>query len=364
MEKEVQKHRPCPNCGNEMEYSADHGSLYCRHCETGQEVLRDPDFVPSGTDYLDTLGRFEEHSEATDRISVVCDNCAAEGELPENVVADRCPYCDSPIFAAAKSSRMLRPTAVLPFKVGRDEAQQCFRKWLGSRWFLPNAVKEESRISQFKGIYLPHWTYDNSTTTHYTGRRGEYYYVTVSYTATENGKQVTKTRQERRTRWYPAAGIVYNKFQNLLIPANHTLPQDMVDRLEPWGLAALEEYQADFIRGHQEQSYSLPLAQGFERAKNLMAPEIDRNIRYDIGGDVQDIFTSHIIYRNISFKLILLPVWENLFRFRNEDYIFLVNARTGEVQGKRPWSHVKIISFILILTALLAGIVLLINYYG
>ncbi len=44
----------------------------------------------------------------------------------------------------------------------------------------------------------------------------------------------------------------------------------------------------------------------------------------------------------MTYKHILLPMWICSYRYRDKIYRFLVNARTGEVQGQRPWSWVKI----------------------
>ena len=51
----------------------------------------------------------------------------------------------------------------------------------------------------------------------------------------------------------------------------------------------------------------------------------------------------------------LLPVWISSYRFSNTVYRFLVNARTGEVQGERPWSWVKILLAVLFGLMLLCG---------
>ncbi|MFA6999152.1 MAG: hypothetical protein WC198_08345, partial [Victivallaceae bacterium] len=84
-------------------------------------------------------------------------------------------------------------------------------------------------------------------------------------------------------------------------------------------------------------------------------------IRRAIGGDVQRIDGVAVAYHNIGFKLVLLPVWVNAFKFRNKEYIFLVNARTGEVQGERPWSVWKIIFFSIFILALVAGVIFFLN---
>jgi hypothetical protein len=73
-----------------------------------------------------------------------------------------------------------------------------------------------------------------------------------------------------------------------------------------------------------------------------MQPVIREDIRRDIGGDQQRIGGADTRYGNITFKHILLPFWIAGFRFRGKTYQFIVNGRTGEVQGDRPYSMVKI----------------------
>ena len=84
---------------------------------------------------------------------------------------------------------------------------------------------------------------------------------------------------------------------------------------------------------------------------NFMAVEIRLTVRRDIGGDHQRIHSLRTQYDNIRFKHILLPVWMSAYRFKDRVYRFLVNGRTGEVQGERPWSWVKITLFIVCIIA-------------
>jgi len=59
-------------------------------------------------------------------------------------------------------------------------------------------------------------------------------------------------------------------------------------------------------------------------------------------------------YSRITFKHILLPIWISAYRYHNNIYRFLVNGRTGEVQGERPWSWIKI-TFAVLFAALALG---------
>ena len=98
-----------------------------------------------------------------------------------------------------------------------------------------------------------------------------------------------------------------------------------------------------------------------EAAKGIMANTIHATIRADIGGDHQRIHSADTRYRDVTFKHILLPVWISAYRYHERVFRFLVNARTGEVQGERPYSWVKITLAIL---AALAVIAILMMIFG
>jgi hypothetical protein len=47
-------------------------------------------------------------------------------------------------------------------------------------------------------------------------------------------------------------------------------------------------------------------------------------------------------------------VWISAYRYRDRTFRFIVNARTGQVQGERPWSVLKVtLAVIALLFALL-----------
>ena len=104
-------------------------------------------------------------------------------------------------------------------------------------------------------------------------------------------------------------------------------------------------------RGVAER-YSVDLEEGFKNAQVRMDPGIRNAIRRDIGGDDQRILSMHVQHANVTFKHFLLPLWISSFRYGQKVYRFLVNARTGEGAGERPYSAIKIA------LAVIAGIAL------
>ncbi|MBL69391.1 MAG: hypothetical protein CMO74_13260 [Verrucomicrobiales bacterium] len=344
----------CTGCAGELVYSPGAASMECPYCGATVECP-EPKGEVLEHDFESQLLALESGAATTTVAEVDCEACGAKNQLEANQTSGECAFCGTPFVQQPQSANTLQPHAVLPFAVTREQGLEHFRSWIKSRWFAPNKLKQFARdIEKLKGLYLPHWTYDTHTITDYTGQRGEAYYVTESYTDSNGNRQ---TRQVRRIRWYPAWGRVFVNFDDILIPASDTLPRKYVDELEPWDLPKLTPYNDAYLSGFQSESYSTDLRAGFNSAKEKMEPEIDGKIRWDIGGDEQRILSKTTYYHDITFKYILLPVWISAYRFKNRTFQFLVNARTGEVQGERPWSWIKITLAVLAILAVIVTIV-------
>jgi hypothetical protein len=256
------------------------------------------------------------------------------------------------------TNRIVKPQYLLPFKVEASQAFDEFRKWIKGLWFAPNdLVRYAENAAKLAGMYIPYWTYDSNTTTHYSGQRGDDYWETERYTTTRNGRTVTETRQVKKTRWTSVSGTVYNSFNDVLVIASDSLPTEYAEKLEPWDLAQLAVYREEYLAGFRTEIYKVDVEKGLVRAKYLMQPAINNTICNDIGGDHQRISSSSSTYRNITFKHILLPIWISAYSYNNKVFNFMINGRTGEVQGQRPYSAVKIFFFVLFLL-IIAGVVI------
>jgi hypothetical protein len=130
-----------------------------------------------------------------------------------------------------------------------------------------------------------------------------------------------------------------------------------LDALEPWDLESMCPYEPAYLSGFKAQRYQVEFPDGFERAKSAMGQTIAGDVRRNIGGDEQRIDNVETEYANVMFRHLLLPVWIGAYRFRDKVYQVAVNARTGEVQGERPYSTAKIVSLI---AAIVAAIILIV----
>ncbi len=343
----------CTNCGAVLNFAPGTNHLKCQYCGAENEIF--PAEAPiEELDFAQYVAEGSANADTVQVATVKCSGCGASTTFQPNIASDSCAFCGMPIVVNESSTAtIIKPKSLLPFKITQKEAFEGFLKWIKKLWFAPSALKKfVSQPDKLKGMYIPFWTYDSDTTTRYTGARGTHYYVTETYT--ENGQ--TKTRQVQKTRWTPVSGTVFKFFDDVLVVASNSLPMKYVNKLEPWDFENLAPFDDRYLSGFRTETYQIDLKNGFELAKKFMEPGIRALVRQDIGGDEQQIYSLNTQYSNVTFKHLLLPIWISAYRFKNKVYRFLVNGRTGEVQGERPYSFWKIFFFVLACLAVIAGL--------
>ena len=360
----------CEGCGASLKYKPGTNHMKCDYCGAENKIKStlkqihelNYSFYKSFKKNIvtDTEGKEEEKERF-----VKCTNCKATSSVDKNLKSAFCPYCSSPLLIEdTDTNDIIKPESLLPFKIEKEEAKENFKKWIRKLWFAPNNLKSTFDIDHFKGIYIPYWTYDTFTLNAYRGERGIYYYVNESYTTTENGKTVTKTKRVRKTRWYSVRGNVNVFFDDLLVPATNSLPEKYLNKLEPWDLENLVPFNKSYLSGYITEKYQIELEDGFEKAKKLTTDRINTAIRNDIGGDDQRISNVDTDYANITFKHTLFPVYVSAYNYNGKLYQFLINGRTNEVQGQRPYSWIKItLTVLAVMTVIFLVYYYSINYY-
>lgn len=350
---------PCSACGGMLRFSPSQSALKCPYCGTVQAIAASAGEVVE-RDYETYLAKA---ADAESRIAGIefeasCAVCGGVTMLPAKTVTEECPYCGCTIHQEPEpAKKMLPPESLLPFRVESRAAVAAFREWVRGRWFVPSDFASFATEGRLLGLYVPFWTFDSVTISHYTGQRGEHYWVTETYQATNaKGEPETRTRQVMHTRWLPASGRVDHAFDDLLVPAADCLPKEYVRALEPWDLQALVPFDAAYLSGFRAERYQIDLKSGFEEARARMDQAIRQLCLADIGGDAQRLFDVRTQHLSVTFKHVLLPLWHSVYRYRDRPYHFVVNARTGEVQGERPVSWWKV-SGAALAGGVLAGIV-------
>jgi hypothetical protein len=365
---EVSGSTKCKDCGAVLKFAPGTNSLKCEYCGAQNEISSTTEATTVvEIDFEKFLN--ENNIAASDKqelVTVKCGGCGASSTLKPNVTSDNCPFCDTPLVVKNGSTcSIIKPKYLLPFAFDRKKGMAEFTKWVSGLWFAPGDLKmKAANPEKLNGMYIPYWTYDSNTDSQYTGMRGDNYTTTETYTAYENNKPVTRTRTVTKTRWTPVSGWVNNDFDDVLVLASKSLPEKYAYALEPWDLSSISAFNENYLAGFRTETYQIDLKGGFEKAKTIMDVEIRKTVRGHIGGDLQQITTLSTSYKDITFKHILLPIWISAFRYNDKVYRFMINGRTGEVQGERPYSVIKIVMAVVAGLAVIAGGYFLWMKYG
>ncbi|PIC63441.1 hypothetical protein CSV79_11645 [Sporosarcina sp. P13] len=331
----------CTSCGGNTEYNPESKGLKCPFC--GHEMPIEATYNHTVELDFESAGNSRNHLWQEEKRVFQCQNCGAESVLDANVVADFCSFCGSSHISVTEKDAGIQPGLLIPFQISQDQALDKFRVWIKGHFFAPTQLKKTYRLHKISGAYLPYWTYDSHTQSHYVVRVGNYYYETVTRTVYEDGKPKQVTEQVQKIRWHQESGNYREFFDDVLIKASSTVEPKLLQKVQPFQLTSLTDYKLEYMSGFLAERYQTSLQQGFTEAQDVMKNGITRGIERSVAGDIVQVVNLSTDYTNITYKHILLPIWISSFHFNQKVYQFIVNGQTGKVSGNYPLSIMKIV---------------------
>jgi hypothetical protein len=343
---------PCPNCGCPVEPD----DKFCPACGSANAACAPPQpRRPTAGDVVDaTIVAPSKHFR--------CEQCGAEVRVDPQQRSYVCPFCDSTYvveFTHDETGRQ-QPEFVIGFAITPDEARHKFRQWIQrNHWFNPGDLSVSAVEEKQRGVYLPFWSFPMLAESDWSASIGEHWQRTETYTTTENGKLVTKTRTVTETEWWPLDGRHHKFYTGYLVSGSKGLPQGEALRILPFNLPALKRYEPYYLAGWLCEEYSIDRESALQLCQQEYYEQERRNIRAFLPGDTASNLEVQTRFRNISSDLCLLPVYVLSYRYHDRLFRFLVNGQTGRVAGDKPISWQRIAIAVGIGAAVIALLVLL-----
>jgi predicted RNA-binding Zn-ribbon protein involved in translation (DUF1610 family) len=332
----TEEHRfPCPACGADLRFDPARAALICAHCGHEESVAGAGPWADPARelDYRAALDRALPAAEMAETRTVHCESCGAVISFDDATHAGQCPFCASPLVIDTGARRYIKPRGLLPFALDEAAARRAMTDWLGRLWFAPGGLRSYARKGRrMQGIYVPFWTFDARTASEYRGQRGTVHYQTHAITV--GGRR--QMRQVPKVRWRPVAGRVRRDFDDVLVLGSTSLPKADTDALGPWDLSALAPYAPEYLAGFRAEGYTVDLEDGFAEARRIMDRTIERDVRFDIGGDRQMIEAIRTQVSDVTFKHVLLPVWLAAYKYRGRSYRLVVNGAAARCVASGP----------------------------
>jgi hypothetical protein len=344
----IEKHA-CPACGAQAEWNPAKQKLVCPFCGTESPYTIDRatgkvvelDLVTA----LRDLPEAERGWQAATR-SVQCQSCRAVMVFDTSRVGQNCEFCGSPALVDYQEIKSpIRPQGVLPFRVDRNTVRDDIRGWWRSKWFAPGRLSRTALVDTVHSLYIPYWTFDAEVHCPWQAEAGYHYYVNVEGRDSKGNRVV---RQEQRTRWEPASGVVDHRFDDEPVPGTQGLPLALLRQVEPFPTQEVVPYDTAFLSGHVVEHYKVVLIEAAEQSQQQMRAALERLCASEVPGDTHRNLQIFPTFTGRTFKHVLVPVWLLVYNYRARAFQVIVNGYTGKIAGKYPISVWKVLLVVLL----------------
>lgn len=347
--------KKCPSCGGVMDFDPATGGLSCPYCGHTEAIVKKPQQPETAAELdfsqAESMGNYDWGAE---KKTVICNACGAESVYDALEISAVCPFCGSNQVMEAAGQKSMAPGGVVPFQITDEKASQLFKSWIRKKWFCPKLAKESAKAKNFKGVYLPYWTFDVRTASDYTAEYGK-------------DRRIRKGEETKIvTDWYGTRGTYRESFDDELVCAATNHNRSMLIDIEPYDTAANKSYKPEYVAGFAAERYSVGIKDAWNMAKESirrkLSGSIEKKIKQEEHADRVRNINIATKYRDITYKYLLLPVWLSSYKYKDKVYQFMVNGQTGKVSGKIPISIPKVIITVIGVIAAAALIYFLSSY--
>jgi DNA-directed RNA polymerase subunit RPC12/RpoP len=342
-EATIAKTFTCPNCGGHMRYDHERGSLLCEFCGQAQAAPHQPagEAAEQTLDFVLPTTRGHRWAEAQQRLE--CSQCGAISLLPPGQSSAECPYCGSRrLVESEESTELVDPQVIGLAKFDEKQAARRLRAWLGRGWFAPDDLRKLALTASLRRAYYPFWTFDG--------------------TLQMNWSCEVNQGTSRNANWVRRTGEEFQFFDDVLVPGLRKLKRDELKPIEPFKLKELVEFKPDYLAAWNAMTYDLSLADASLQARERVARLLRRQLygRVLPGSEKRNVQSGAVNWSGMTFKLVMLPLWQGAYRYRGRSYRVWINGQTGKVGGAKPRDPLKITALILsvLFTLLVLGLMI------
>ncbi|MBZ5201650.1 TFIIB-type zinc ribbon-containing protein [Planomicrobium chinense] len=314
----------CPNCGSDMAFDAESGTLSCPNCGRQDRIETFPEENIEQTVSPEEAEAKEYH----------CENCGAVIVTAAETTATHCSFCDAPVVLSERLTGEFAPAKVIPFKISKEEAVAAFRKWTRNGRLTPRGFMNGDRIKKMTGMYVPFWLYDIDGKAEVAAigtRVHQYQRGDTIYTETD---------------FYDVYRGIDLSYLKVPADASEKMDDELMDKLEPYDYQELKDFRMPYLAGYLAEKYDYDDDALFSRVESKIVPYIDSYISGTISGYSTVSYTNKQIQANKQKAYYtLFPVWMVYYDFENKEHTFAMNGQTGKVVGKPPISGGKVFAW-------------------
>lgn len=320
----------CPCCGGAIEFNSREQNMKCPYCDTEFEVDALKEFTEAEQDNGDKLDwdisaeQWREDEQEGMRV-YTCQSCGGQIVTDETTAASACPYCDNPVVMTGQVAGSLKPDMIIPFKIDKEGAKAALGNFLKGKFLLPKSFKDENRINEIKGVYVPFWLFDCDADAH------------IRYRATRVRTWRSGDYINTETNHFLILRNGSIQFDKVPADGSQKMPDELSEAIEPYNYTDCTDFNAAYLAGYMADKYDVEAKQCEQRANERIRNSTEAEFRKTVRGYTTVVPESTNIRLNSGkIRYALLPVWMLNSEYKGKTYTFAMNGQTGKFVGNLP----------------------------
>lgn len=327
----------CPSCNAPLRFDGKSQELVCDYCGKTyavSEIETKKKETPKGEGW-DTSSLKTEWGKDGEHIAIYnCPSCGAELLTEETTAAASCPYCGNPTVVSKNISGIFKPDYIIPFKLNIESAKSSLRNYYEGKKLLPPVFRDENKINEVKGIYVPFWLFNGEAE------------AEASYKCTRSRMYVSGDYEVTETDHYDVYRKGNMEFEKIPVDASKKMPDEYMDSVEPFNYSQLKEFSTAFLPGFLADKYDMSVEDCSKRADNRAT----NTTLYALGRSVNGYDTVSTERTRVEIKrgevyYALFPIFILNTSWKGKKYLFAMNGQTGKFIGKLPISQKKYLMY-------------------
>lgn len=322
----------CPCCDGAIEFNSTLQKMKCPYCDSEYDVetLRSYDEAlkeqPKDSMNWDSSAGSEWQEGETEGLRTYCCNtCGGEIVADETTGATECPFCGNPVIMTGQFAGSLKPDLVIPFKLDKKAAMEALKKHYRGKPLLPKVFKDENRVKEVKGVYVPFWLFDadaNGFVRYNATRVRHWSDSNYNYTETSHFKIIR------------AGGI---GFENVPVDGSTKMDDTLMESIEPFDISEAVDFRTAYLSGFFADKYDVDAESSTERANERIKRSTEQAFASTVVGYTTVVpVSTNIGLQNGRARYALYPVWVLNTKWNDKNYTFAMNGQTGKLVGDLP----------------------------
>jgi len=327
------KEYKCPNCNGAVQFDSSTQNMKCPYCDTEfsiaalEEYQKQTDVQEKdkfGWDGKTDLKEWDSE-ELNELTQGACPSCGAELLGDKNTAAMVCPNCGNSQIVLRRLTGLLKPEYIIPFKLDKKAAVEALKNFYKGKKLLPDCFKNENRINSIQGVYLPFWLFDALADGH------------VRYKATKTTAWSDSNYNYAKTDHYSIVRDGSMTFEKIPVDGSEKMDDSYMDAIEPFNYAELRNFETAFLSGYIAEKYDVDADNCKERAEQRIKKTVEKEFASSVTGySSVSVESSSVSAENGKVSYSLLPAWILNTKYKNQNYMFLMNGQTGRLVGSLP----------------------------